>query len=97
VDPKLVQTWQAYQNLYWESCLREKVQEEWKAYKDSLAPGVKGKSSFYLVVMRCYKGLPESEKAVVEQHRKKMKEVAYYGFANANLEYQRYVVFCVYR
>ncbi|KIL55867.1 hypothetical protein M378DRAFT_17559 [Amanita muscaria Koide BX008] len=74
--PKLVQSWQAYENLYWETELKEKVAKEWEAYLAELPGGTNPVKKFAFrnqLLRQWYDALSEGEKTCVEDHRQMMK------------------------
>ncbi|KAM6501765.1 hypothetical protein JOM56_001742 [Amanita muscaria] len=89
--PKLVQHWQAFQNLHWETGLRDKVEDAWKAYKDGFPDGCEIPLSRFAFrnqkLRQWYTESSEETKAAVEAHRQVMKDGGW-GAEDVNHAYQ---------
>jgi hypothetical protein len=71
-----VQSWQAYQNKYYNSTLRPKVEEAWKQYLSELPEGQTPKTLFEFrnqLVQKFYKDETNDVKREVEEHCLAMK------------------------
>ncbi|KIL68674.1 hypothetical protein M378DRAFT_70647 [Amanita muscaria Koide BX008] len=90
--PKLVQPWQAYQNLYWDSELREKTDNAWKAHKAGCPEGSTIPSNGFAFrnqkLKLWYEESSDETKAAVEAHRQVMKGKGW-GADDENRKYQR--------
>ncbi|KAM6492907.1 hypothetical protein JOM56_011041 [Amanita muscaria] len=88
--PKLVQPWQAYQNLYWEIQLREKAENAWKAYTEGFPEGSTIPLSRFAFrnqqLKLWYEESSDTTKAAVEAHRQVMKDKGY-GADDKNCAY----------
>ena len=75
--PKLVQSWQAYQNKYYDSTLRLKVEEAWKQYLSEIPKGQKSPKTLFEFRNQLVQKFDEDEmddvKREVEEHRLAMK------------------------
>lgn len=75
--PKLVQSWQAYQNKYYDSTLRPKVEEAWKQYLSEIPEGQKSPKTLFefrnQLVQKFYEDETDDVKREVEEHRLAMK------------------------
>jgi hypothetical protein len=96
--PKLVHPWQAYQNKFYSTKLKPKVDEAWKEYLNQIPEGQKpGKTLFEIrnhVVQKLYEEETDEVKQEVEEHRKKMKAgKSASGVTERNKELQMYVKF----
>ncbi|KAM6491452.1 hypothetical protein JOM56_013021 [Amanita muscaria] len=74
---KLMQPWQAYQSLYWENELKEKVNAAWITYTAGLQEGMKlDMTKFQLrnaKIQQWYAEVSPDVKLKVEEHRQNMK------------------------
>lgn len=74
---KLVQPWQAYQNLYYEDKLKPLVEDAWQAYLTSVPEGSKPEKSRFAakneLIQDLYAKETDDVKEEVEKHRQKMK------------------------
>jgi hypothetical protein len=96
--PKLVHPWQAYQNKFYSTKLKPKVEEVWEEYLNHVPEGQKpGKTLFEIrnqVVQKLYEEETDEVKQEVEEHRKKMKAgKAASDVTERNKELQMYVRF----
>jgi hypothetical protein len=75
--PKLVHPWQAYQNKFYNTKLRPKVEEAWNEYLKQVPEGQKPKKTLFeirnQVVRELYENETDEVKQEVEEHRKQMK------------------------
>lgn len=75
---KLLQPWQAYQNLYYSSKLKPLVDKAWEDYKAKFPVGVKPEKSRFVFgnekVQSLYAVECQEVRELVEAHRQKLKE-----------------------
>ncbi|KIL56673.1 hypothetical protein M378DRAFT_88983 [Amanita muscaria Koide BX008] len=92
--PKLVQAWQAYQNLCWETELRKRVDVEWNQFTADLPEGTKPPKTKFAFrnekVRQWYQELSPEMKGTVEEHRLVIKEKGISDEEDLNRTYQRY-------
>ncbi|KAM6497784.1 hypothetical protein JOM56_005732 [Amanita muscaria] len=90
--PKLVQAWQAYQNLCWETELRKRVDVEWNQFTADLPEGTKPPKTKFAFrnekVRQWYQELSPEMKGTVEEHCLVIKEKGISDEEDLNRTYQ---------
>ena len=75
--PKLLQPWQAYQNKFYDTKLKHKVEESWKEYLGQFPKGQKPEKTLFefrnQMVQKFYREETDEIKQEVEEHRQAMK------------------------
>ena len=91
--PKLVQPWQAFQNLFWKSELKAKFHKKWEAYKEEVPKGTEGWLNHFTfknkMIQQLYNEVSDEIKERVEEQCQVMRKKALNDDDNKLVSFQR--------